>query len=131
MSDQSLGAGSAASEFTEQLRDDVTTMSRLITGSYPTDLHPELVDRRRIDKLATEVGEVLDAYNDFIGENPRKGVCGTFDHVLEELLDVAACALAAYEHLTDNQGRSVVNLIGQTHRKRLRLEAAMGVEKSA
>jgi NTP pyrophosphatase (non-canonical NTP hydrolase) len=111
--------------FTDQLGADVAVMSRLISGSYRADMDPELVDRRRIDKLATEVGEVLEAYNAYIGENPRKGVCGTFDHVLEELLDVAACALAAYEHLTGNEQRSVVNLIGQTHRKRARLEAAM------
>jgi NTP pyrophosphatase (non-canonical NTP hydrolase) len=89
-----------------QLRDDVTAMSAAVSGSYPASMQDELVDRRRLDKLATEVGEVLDAYNDYVGENPRKGVCGTLDHVLEELLDVAACALAAYEHLTLSDSRT-------------------------
>lgn len=104
---------------------DVVAMSVAIDSTYPTTLCTEAVQRRRIDKLATEVGEVLDAYNGLVGENPRKGVSDTHGHVLEELLDVATCALAAYEHMTGNRGRSVAALISQTATKRARLLAAV------
>ena len=99
--------------------------SRALDSSYPASLCGEAIDRRRIDKLAEEVGEVIDAYNGYVGENPRKGVTNDLAKVLEELIDVAACALGAYEHLTDCRGESIDALCGQTIWKRDRLAAAI------
>jgi len=97
----------------------------MITDSYPEHLCGEAVQRRRIDKLAEEIGEVTSAYGGWVGENPRKGQTNGLDKVLDELLDVAACALGAYEHLTGFQGDSVPALVEQTERKCERLRAAM------
>ena len=62
----------------------------------------------RVTKVAEEVGEVIDALNGAQGTNPRKGVTCSWDDVSKELLDVAASALLAWEHLNDNEGHSMV-----------------------
>jgi NTP pyrophosphatase (non-canonical NTP hydrolase) len=69
-------------------------------------MHPELVLRRRIDKLMEEVGETGQALGGYTGENPRKGVTHTADDVKSELLDVAVTALGAWEHMDGNRGRA-------------------------
>ena len=61
----------------------------------------------RIAFVAEEVGEAISAHIGATGQNPRKGVVGSTDDVIRELLDVAVAALAAVEHLDDNRGRSV------------------------
>lgn len=82
----------------------VAQLSRYIDASYPPGLDPELVMRRRTDKIGVEWGEAQQAIEGWTGENPRKGVTGTVDQVIAELLDVATCALGAVEHLTGNHG---------------------------
>lgn len=85
---------------------DVAGLSQWIDDSYPDGLDDELVLRRRIGKLMNESGEVADALEGYTGENPRKGVFDTIEHVVEELLDVAVTALGAVEHITGNKGES-------------------------
>lgn len=58
----------------------------------------------RIGKIAEEYGEVTEAWIGVAGSNPRKGKTHTDTHLLTELLDVALCALGAYEHVTGNAG---------------------------
>lgn len=65
---------------------------------------PETVLWRRVTKVASEAGEVIDALAGAVGENPRKGVTGTMDDVIEELLDTAVAALGAVEHVTGHTG---------------------------
>lgn len=88
----------------------VARLSAWIDGSYPADMHPELVLRRRIDKLMEEVGETGQALGGYTGENPRKGVTHDREDVMGELLDVAVTALGAWEHMDGNRGRSVLHL---------------------
>jgi hypothetical protein len=64
----------------------------------------------RLAKVAEESGEVISAFIGATGQNPRKGVICTIAAVEDELLDVAITALAAYEHLTSNQGQSIAAL---------------------
>lgn len=61
----------------------------------------------RVAKVQEEAGEVISALIGVTGQNPRKGVTHSMDDVAAELLDVAVTALAAYEHVTGNQGQSV------------------------
>lgn len=61
----------------------------------------------RLAKVSEECGEVIQAYIGATGQNPRKGRTHTIDDVVKELLDVAVTALAAVEHLIDDQGASV------------------------
>jgi hypothetical protein len=103
----------------------IVATSKRITDSYPRTLCQEATDRRRLDKVAIEAGEMLDAYSGVVGENPRKGVTHTPDDVLDELLDVALTALGAYEHLTGFQGRCLDALAEQAVRKHHRLVIAM------
>lgn len=76
--------------------------SAWIDSSYPVGMDPELVNRRRIDKLMEEVGEVGTALAGWTSENPRKGITHTQADVEKELLDVAFTALSAWEHLRGN-----------------------------
>lgn len=68
---------------------------------------PEAITWGRLAKLSEEVGEVITAYVGATGQNPRKGVTHCQSDVRKELLDVAVTALAAYEHLSGNDGLSV------------------------
>lgn len=67
---------------------------------------PEAQTWGRLAKVAEESGEVIAAWIGATGQNPRKGVCDSDEHVVEELLDVALTALAAWEHMTGNKGGS-------------------------
>jgi NTP pyrophosphatase (non-canonical NTP hydrolase) len=60
---------------------------------------PEARTWGRLSKVAEEAGEVISAFIGVTGQNPRKGVSDTMDHVVEELLDVAVTALVAYVHV--------------------------------
>lgn len=81
-------------------------LSAWVDASYPAGMDPELVLRRRVDKVNVEAGEVGQALEGYTGENPRKGVFDTREHVMKELLDVASAALNAWEHMDGNRGRS-------------------------
>lgn len=70
----------------------------------------EAVAWGRLAKIAEENGEVIEAFIGATGQNPRKGVTCSIEKVLDELLDVAITALAAYEHLDGHEGRSLGEL---------------------
>lgn len=59
----------------------------------------------RVMKVCEESGEVYAALHNLNGGNPRKPATTVAD-VIDELLDTAAAALCAVEHLTGNQGHS-------------------------
>lgn len=65
----------------------------------------------RLIKITEENGEVVLALIGALGANPRKGVTNGWDKVLNELLDVAATALGAYEHLDGHRGRAIPALL--------------------
>lgn len=85
----------------------------------------EAIDRRRFGKLAEELGEVQEAYDGMVGENPRKGVWKTREDLLKELLDVAGGALAAYEHFDGHHGRALGALLKQADYVDQRLKTAI------
>lgn len=58
----------------------------------------------RITKVSEEAGEVWKALSNWTGENPRRGVCGTWDELVEELADTACAAIFAIQHLTKDAG---------------------------
>jgi hypothetical protein len=80
--------------------------SAWIDDSYPQGMDAELVLRRRTGKIGNEFGELLDALEGYTGENPRKGVFDTKEHVMKELMDCAVAALGAWEHMDGNRGHS-------------------------
>ena len=77
-------------------------LSQALDDSIPFD--DRMLTWIRVTKVAEEVGEVIDALNGAEGTNPRKGVTRDWDDVRKELLDVAATALLAWEHLDGNEG---------------------------
>jgi len=83
-------------------------LSKSLDNSIPAD--GQLLTWIRVTKVAEEAGEVIDALNGVEGTNPRKGVTHTWDDVGKELLDVAATALLAWEHLNQNEGFAMVEL---------------------
>lgn len=102
-------------------------ISAKVTASYPPDVQavPELVLRRRVTKVANEVGEMLEALEGYTGENPRKGVYATREDVVKELLDCASAALCAVEHMTGNYGIALHMLAEQVAGNVQRLVAAL------
>lgn len=100
---------------------DIAAISKWIDGfkSYE-GLDPEAHLWRRVTKVGAEAGEVFDAMSGYTGENPRKGQTHTINDVIEELLDTAVAALGAVEHITGNQGQSVLLLSDKIKRVRER-----------
>jgi hypothetical protein len=94
-----------------ELGEMIATLSDWIDGSYPADLiGTELHQRRRVDKLMEEAGEVGQALGGQWGENPRKGFTHTAGDVDGELLDVAVTALGAWESRNGNHGYVIAAL---------------------
>jgi NTP pyrophosphatase (non-canonical NTP hydrolase) len=56
----------------------------------------------RVTKVCEESGEVWRAFSKLTGENPRKGVCGTWEELLGELGDCVSAALCAIQHETQD-----------------------------
>lgn len=87
-----------------RIRTRLVDLSTWLDDSYPANLDPEALHWRRIQKVASEAGEVLDAYASTIGENPRKRdqARKTLADVDYELLDAATAALGALVHMHGN-----------------------------
>jgi hypothetical protein len=98
----------------------LAAISEWIDSSYSPDLNPEAHMWRRVTKAGEEHGEVINALGGVLGENPRKGVFGSWSDVVAELLDEAVAALGAVEHITGNAGEAMWMLtrkIGDVHRR--------------
>lgn len=113
-----------------QAADSIAAISAMIDSSYPPGLDPEAHMWRRHQKVANEAGEVLEAIQGAIGENPRKGVVGSWDDVDKELLDTATAALGAWEHNHGNDGSSIVALLAHIEQMFFRLEAVVGATRN-
>ena len=89
---------------------DIAAMARdfslWLNATYPPDLDPEALMRRRVTKVCEEAGEVHEAVGAYWQENPRKPA-GSLDDVIKELADCAGAALGAIEHLTGHYGESL------------------------
>lgn len=87
-------------------------ISHYVNSSYPPSVYSndELTLRRRVGKVNVEAGELADAMEGYTGENPRKGFYATKQDVMKELLDTAAAALAAYEHMNGNNATCMLAL---------------------
>lgn len=90
---------------TDLIAEHLVALSRWVdAGNAHRD--PEAITLHRVIKVAEEMGEAVTALIGALGANPRKGIDGTLENVLEELLDVAVTALGAYEHIDAHQGRA-------------------------
>lgn len=90
---------------TDLIAEHLVALSRWVdAGNAHRD--PEAITLHRVIKVAEEMGEAVTALIGALGANPRKGIDGTLENVLEELLDVAVSALGAYEHIDAHQGRA-------------------------
>ena len=63
---------------------------------------PLAQDWARVAKLVEEAGEAIQALIACTGQNPRKGVCGNVDDLLDELADAALTGIYAIQHFTKN-----------------------------
>ena len=69
-----------------------------VAGVYKDQ--PLAQDWGRVAKVSEECGEAIDALIAWTGQNPRKGVCGTIDDLLNELADVVMTGVLAIQHFT-------------------------------
>lgn len=98
----------------------------MLDHSYPADLDKEAhLWRRTVGKLTEELGELAEALLGMLGENPRKGVTGTEQQVIDELLDIATCALGGVEHMIGNNGQSIFLLYVHAQNRHHRLAQAI------
>jgi hypothetical protein len=59
---------------------------------------PFAQDWARISKVAEELGEAVQVFIGYTGQNPRKGSYGSQSDLMGELADVAATAILAMQH---------------------------------
>jgi len=74
---------------------------------------PLAQDWARVAKVAEEVGEAIAALIGITGQNPRKGVYGTDDDLLDELADVALTGLYAMQHFIGGDGEQTIGRLLQ------------------
>lgn len=90
-------------------RDILTTVDDWLDGGDVAPAYkdqPLAQDWARITKVAEEAGEAVSALIGCTGQNPRKGVCGAWDDVLDELADVFCTAAFAIQHCTKDADRT-------------------------
>ncbi len=91
----------------------LNAFSAWLDATYP-DMPVELRLRRRVDKIAEEFGEVMEAVGGLYSENPRKGHTHDLADIRYELLDVATTALGAVAHTYENDARvDVLDLLDE------------------
>lgn len=105
---------------TTDMRDiDAARLAAISTwiDEYPPNAarDPEANMLIRVTKVGEEYGEAVAAMVGAMDQNPRKGATHALDDVRKELLDVALTALAAFEHLTGNDGHSMAALTEHIH----------------
>lgn len=72
-------------------------------GSGKYREQPLAQDWARISKIGEELGEAIQAFIGYTGQNPRKGYDGTTKYeVMNELADVILTAILAIQHFTKN-----------------------------
>lgn len=72
-----------------------------VPGKYREQ--PLAQDWARISKIGEELGEAIQAFIGYTGQNPRKGYDGTTNYeVMNELADVILTAILAIQHFTKN-----------------------------
>jgi NTP pyrophosphatase (non-canonical NTP hydrolase) len=67
---------------------------------------PLAQDWARISKVAEELGEAIQAFISYTGQNPRKVVAHNMDDVLRELADVTSTAILAMQHFTKDSAET-------------------------
>ena len=85
---------------------------------------PLAQDWARVAKVTEEAGEAVDALIGLTGQNPRKGVYGDLDHLLDELADVALATVYAIQHFTKDAGKTLDRIFTRSEVHRGRLAAA-------
>jgi hypothetical protein len=74
------------------------------TGELTDEMAGLILAKMAIDSAN---GRLIAAMIGYTGQNPRKGVTHTREHVVKELYDIATTALCAVEHMNENDGTSV------------------------
>jgi hypothetical protein len=96
-----------------------THVARVVAWLDETQPGPQL--HYRIEKMAQESGEVLEAFHGMLGANPRKGVCKTWADVTDETCDVLVTAAVALATLTNDVDEARRYLQGYLKRRGDRL----------
>lgn len=92
----------------EDMEYELVRVSRLIDDHNRNQGRgEEAITWSRLAKIGEELGEVIAAHIGQTAQNPRKGTTHTTEDVKKELIDVAATALYAYEHMDGHAGRSM------------------------
>jgi hypothetical protein len=72
---------------------------------------PLAQDWARIAKVSEELGEAVNAFILFTGQNPRKQGSNSIQDTLEELADVAITAMLAIQHFTKDEAQTGVVIL--------------------
>lgn len=84
---------------------------------------PLAQDWARVSKVCEEAGEAIDALIGMTGQNPRKGVYGGRDQLLDELADVVMTGLYAIQHFTKDSDTTMAVVIRRARRHKERIVA--------
>lgn len=89
---------------------------------------PLTQDWARVAKAAEEAGEAIDALIGVTGQNPRKGVYGTEEELMDELADVALTGLYAIQHFKKDREETMQIVLRRARRHRARIVLGHQVE---
>jgi NTP pyrophosphatase (non-canonical NTP hydrolase) len=75
--------------------------------------NPLADDMSRVMKIGEELGETVEAFIGYTGQNPRKGFSHTKEQMLAELADVVITALCAIQHFTQDETETETIITGK------------------
>ena len=87
---------------------------------------PLAQDWARVAKVTEEAGEAIDALIGLSGQNPRKGVYGDYNHLYDELCDVALTGLYALCHFTKDSDEACARLLFRARHHKERMQPQGG-----
>lgn len=95
-------------------QDYLVGFSKHIDENQPTSAISEAVTWARLAKIGEQAGEALGDHMRAMGQNVLKeDLEVSHEDVADRVISVAFGALAAYEHLTGNQGKSLEALLAK------------------
>lgn len=108
-----------------QLSADITAIDEWLDTQVAEQYkeQPLAQDWARISKVVEELGEAIQAFIGFTGQNPRKGYTHRLPEVVKELYDTAATALLAVRHFQYDDEPVMANFAAHVHKLRERVNA--------
>lgn len=110
-------------QITDKITDIDNWLDAKVTDEYK--YQPLAQDWARISKMAEEIGEAIQAFIGYTGQNPRKGKINDLADVLAELADTVLTGVFAIQHFTKDADQTLQIIIDKLNYQHDRMQKVM------